>query len=236
MDAPKKQRRQKRMPLNKSKGNMYEFISHTWNPVRGKCPYQCSYCFVSRWGEQKSLHLDEKELRTKLGTGNYIFICSGCDLFHPDVPGEWIAKVIIYSRDQYPYNNYLWHTKNPARFLTIPVWQFPPSSTFCTTIETNRIYKDISKAPPPLERSLALEKFKSKKMVTIEPIMDFDLIPFVELLRRCTPFQVNIGADSGNNGLPEPSPEKIQELITVLSRYTEVYKKPNLKRILEANL
>jgi DNA repair photolyase len=34
------------MPLNPSKGNMYPFVTHTWNPIRGKCPHDCSYCYM----------------------------------------------------------------------------------------------------------------------------------------------------------------------------------------------
>ena len=32
------------MPLNKTKGDMYDFITHTWNPIRGRCLHDCSYC------------------------------------------------------------------------------------------------------------------------------------------------------------------------------------------------
>lgn len=31
------------MPLNKSTGNMYKFITHTWNTIKGECPHGCSY-------------------------------------------------------------------------------------------------------------------------------------------------------------------------------------------------
>ena len=72
----------------KSKSNMYRFIDERWNPVKGRCPFDCSYCYVKRWGNtQKPLHLDVKELRRDLGRDKFIFVCSGCDLFHPDVPG-----------------------------------------------------------------------------------------------------------------------------------------------------
>src|SRR3990167_1900105 len=30
--------------LNKQKGNMYGFVTHTWNPIKGKCSHNCSYC------------------------------------------------------------------------------------------------------------------------------------------------------------------------------------------------
>jgi hypothetical protein len=44
-----------------------------------------------------------------------------------------------------------------------------------------------------------------KKMITIEPIMDFNLDRFSQMLIEAAPARVNIGADSGRNGLPEPS-------------------------------
>lgn len=35
------------MGLNKSKGNMYEFITDTYNIVKGACDFGCSYCYMS---------------------------------------------------------------------------------------------------------------------------------------------------------------------------------------------
>ena len=70
------------------------------------------------------------------------------------------------------------------------------------------------------------------RYVTIEPIIDFDLAPLVELIRRCEPEQVNIGADSGNNHLPEPSSEKILALIDELKKFTTIANKRNLTRII----
>ncbi|MFX1295603.1 MAG: hypothetical protein ACFFD2_12230, partial [Promethearchaeota archaeon] len=69
--------------------------------------------------------------------------------------------------------------------------------------------------------------------ITIEPIMDFDLNKFVQLIKVSYPKQINIGADSGNNHLPEPSKEKILELISELKKFTIVHKKKNLNRLLK---
>ena len=33
--------------LKKTNGNMYEFITHTWNTVAGKCPHDCKYCYAN---------------------------------------------------------------------------------------------------------------------------------------------------------------------------------------------
>ncbi len=40
------------MPLNETKGNMYGFVTHTWNPVKGICPHNCSYCYMRKWWPQ----------------------------------------------------------------------------------------------------------------------------------------------------------------------------------------
>jgi protein gp37 len=221
------------MALKKSTGDMYTFITHTWNPVKGCCPYDCSYCYVkrafNRYGnEQKPLHLDEKELKTGLGAGNFIFVCSGCDLFHPDVPDVWIIEAIKRAESAID-NKYLWHTKNPERAVE---FYFPPQSTLCVTIESDMFHPGISKAPRPFDRVSVLKKWEGNRMITIEPIMDFNVIKFADMIFSCGPAQVNIGADSGNNHLPEPPKEKIIRLIAELGKFTKVVEKKNLRRLM----
>jgi protein gp37 len=48
---------------------------------------------MKRWGEQKPIHLDEREMKTDLGSGNFIFVGSSCDMFAEDVPQDWIEKI-----------------------------------------------------------------------------------------------------------------------------------------------
>jgi hypothetical protein len=210
---------------------MYTFVTDRWNPVRGECPYKCAYCYVKRWGRvQKPLYLNEKVLLSPLGSGKYYFICSGCDLFHPDVPEEWIAAV----RKQtmlYPDNKYLWHTKNPQRLVELI--EPGPNDIACVTIESNKGYPCITKAPLPIERITYLSKWEGKRMITVEPVMDFDLDIFTGMILEAEPVQVNIGADSGGHGLAEPPPSKIEMLIENLERYTNVHRKANLDRILK---
>ena len=80
-----------------------------------------------------------------------------------------------------------------------------------------------------------LEWFDSpiKKFITIEPIMDFDLPEMVKLIKTCNPVQVNIGADSGHNNLPEPPKEKILQLIEELQKFTVIANKKNLERLIK---
>lgn len=217
------------MALKKQKGNMYEFVSHMWSPIKGKCSHDCSYCYMKKWGPQKPLHIDEKDLETNLGEGNFIFVGHTIDLFAEDVPAEWIAQV-LEKCNSYD-NRYLFQTKNPKR-LYLQYWKIPDNSLIGTTIETNR---DIvqSKAPTVIERAKYLGDLSKhyETMVTIEPIFDFDLEPMVDLIVTANPEWVNIGADSKGHGLSEPSPEKIKELIKTLENETEVKLKSNLRRL-----
>jgi hypothetical protein len=197
------------MPLNKAKGNMYGFITHTWNPIRGECPHDCSYCYMKgirkRFGNPGPIRLVEKELKTNLGKGNFIFVGNTTDMFVADVLVPDVAAVINHVL-KYPNNRYLFQSKNTFN-LGIYEKHLPENSVLCTTIETNREYYPImGEAPLPIMRACYFAYLPAyfEKHVTIEPIMDFDLPEFVKMIKKCAPAQVNIGADSGRNGLPEP--------------------------------
>ena len=70
-------------------------------------------------------------------------------------------------------------------------------------------------------------------MVTIEPILNFDLKEFIEIIKWSDPVQVNIGADSKGHNLIEPSKKKILKLISELEKFTKVHLKENLNRLLK---
>ena len=215
--------------MNISKGNMYGFVTHTWNPIKGKCIHDCRYCYMKVW-KQKPLRLVEKELNEDLGSDNFIFVGSSTDMFAKDVPKEWISKVLAKCRNY--KNTYLFQTKNPMRFNDFKD-EFPISSIFGTTLESNKNHR-VSFAQDVSARAVWLSDFKANsKMVTIEPIMDFDLVPFVIMIKNIKPQWVNIGADSKGHKLLEPSKDKVLELIKELSKFTKVIKKENLKRIME---
>lgn len=223
------------MGLNKSKGNMYEFVTHTWNAIKGECPHGCTYCYMKRWGNLRQIRLDKKEFREfdrdikKYGEGLFIFIGSSCDMFADSIPDEWIQQTLNHCR-KYD-NKYLFQSKNPKGLLNRLNGL---DAVACTTIETNRWYPAIMRfSPHPASRAEALSRFNGTRYVTIEPVMDFDLNPLVDFIELCHPEQVNIGGDSGNNGLPEPSIEKVMALIDELSKFTRVSQKRNLDRLLK---
>jgi len=218
--------------LNKSQGNMYEFVTHTWNILKGRCNHDCRYCFMKRWGSLNPLHFDNSELKTDLGSGNFIFVGSSTDDFAEGVPSEWIIKMLDHC-DKYE-NRYLFQSKNPARileFIAHPVFR---KAVVCTTIETNRFYPEVMKNAPRIEsRVQAMAELAAKGIptyVTCEPLMSFDLKELVSMLEACHPQQVNIGRNSRREiMLPEPSNDEVKALITELGNFTKVEVKKNAK-------
>jgi DNA repair photolyase len=152
-----------------------------------------------------------------------------------DIPYSWIKKVIDYAHG-FGGNQYIFQTKNPKRFITSYFGLSAERDILCTTIETDQYLPEIMRnAPSPFDRLHHLYQMRTRGfriMITIEPIMDFNPGVLLFMLRTIKPMQVNIGADSGNNHLPEPSKEKTLGLITELRKFTKVVEKKNLMRII----
>lgn len=218
--------------MTKSKGNMYSFVDYTWNVIRGRCPHNCQYCFMKRF-PQGELRFAEKEMKTNLGNSNFIFVGSSCDMFAKEVPEEWILKVLEHCSKF--DNKYLFQSKNPYRFIELCGY-LPEKIVLGTTIESDIIHLCMGNTPSPFERALMMRCLKEKgyeTMITIEPILRFNHDTFVKQIKMANPSWINIGADSKNHNLPEPSKEKVLLLIENLSKITEIKKKSNLERLLK---
>lgn len=222
------------MALNKQKGNMYPWVTHTWNVVKGKCPHDCSYCYMKVY-PQKELYFCNSEILTKLGEGNFIFVGSSCDMWAKEIPEVWI-NAILWRCMEDPKNTYLFQSKNPARFREFK-GLFPSNFMLGTTIESNYNLLDSCNAPNVYERMKAMSAINHliPKMVSIEPIMDFDVDILLDWIRQISPKFVSIGADSKGHNLPEPSGEKVRQLIAALKDITEIRCKNNLSRLLNPN-
>jgi len=223
------------------KDNMYSWITKTRNFIGGECPHRCIYCYVNTLKLRKlpeiqkrytgELFLIDKELSKREGKGKTIFVQDCGDLFAEAVLTKWIVKVLEHCRD-YPENQYLFQTKNPKRFNDF-INKFPKGSILATTIESNENYPGLSGAPSQKERSKAMCELKCfPKMISVEPVLDFNLDSFVEMIRKINPKFVSIGADSKGNHLTEPDSAKLRVFINELKKFTEVRIKNNLKRLL----
>lgn len=221
----------------KSKGNMYDWVTHTHTHLGGECPHKCKYCYVqrNRFGVspryQGELRLIEKEFEVPYRKGEVIFIEHMNDMFAEDMPLVFIEKILSHCRRN-SEAEYVFQTKNPENAFS-NIGLFPKKYIIGTTIESNREYPEISNAPTPESRNWGIEKFK-KKFITIEPILDFDVEEFVAMIIIAKPDFINIGADSKHCNLPEPTPEKIKLFIEILQEANiNIRKKSNLERFLK---
>lgn len=214
--------------------DMYEkYEGKTINLVGGGCPWGCSYCYVKSFvfpflkkRYSGKMFLIEESFKKPLGKNKDWFVNSCSDICA--IPKIFMLK-IIKRLNEFPTNTYLLQSKNPKGFLDF-AGLYPPKTIFGTTIETNRdaMARIHSKAPAPSDRKTWIYNMP-RRMVNIEPIMDFDLDVMVRWMRVIRPEYVSIGADSKDHGLPEPTQEKVRALVKELEKFTEVSIKSNLR-------
>lgn len=222
----------------KSKGKMFNIVTSTWNPVTG-CFYNCNYCWArqlaitklsnsKRYSEGFKPMINETEFRSKFVKGDIIFVSDMGDLFGKFVPSDWIRRVLDHT-SKFPEADFLFMTKNPERYQEF-LHCMPENSILGATIETNvdeilQVDK-LSNAPLPSERYNAMKTLDwGKKIISIEPIVDFEVQTFTKWIEDIYPFLVYVGYDNYNCHLREPPLNKTIQLIERISEYTLVIKK-----------
>lgn len=226
------------MSTNKSNGNMFKWIGSTWNPLGGKCQHACAYCSTQKFyypilkekysGPPRAY---ESFMDDYLGQNQTVFVCAQNDLFCENVPEEVVVRIMNYLK-RFPTNKYYFQTKNPGR-MTEFTHLFPVNTIVGTTIESNIWYPEMGNAPDPGERAKWMAGIQIEKYLTIEPIMDFDLHNFLEMIQWINPKQVSIGANTFKKvKLHEPTPKSLHDLIHELRKFTSVVIKENLERLL----
>lgn len=207
----------------------FDVITDTWNPVVG-CLHFCTYCWARRLAETKLKNIEryrdgfkpklvEHELKKKFRK-KFVFVSDMGDLFGDWVPSEWIKKV-IEAINQSPSSYFLFLTKNPKRYYEF-LDLYSENIVLGATIETSRQYQ-VSKAPLTIERYKCMVNLPWKrKLVSIEPIMDFDLEIFVKWIKDIGPVLVHVGYDNYNNNLVEPSLSKTEQLINLVNEFSRV--------------
>lgn len=211
--------------------NMYAGAK-TWNPFVG-CKFDCTYCRPSFRAQAKrrkqncltcydfAPHIHAERLAA-IPAAKIIFVAGSGDIsFCPiDFTRQIIARISQHG-ERCPHKTYYLQSKRPACFGPI-LAELPKNVILVTTLETNRDagYAEISKAPLPSERFRQFRELKyPRKVVTIEPIMDFDLHIFSQWIRELRPEYVWIGFNSrpASVTLPEPSLEKVEALMQGLA-------------------
>jgi len=206
----------------------------TWNPFKG-CEFDCIYCEPSfkricrlynkcKLCKEYIPHTHPERL-DKVPKAKIIFVAGNGDISFcsPEFVEKIIDVIVEHPQNsQHPDRTFYLQSKNPACFRQyIPL--LPSNVILVTTLETNRDegYRKISKAPKPMKRFRDFLNLKwERKVITIEPIMDFDHW-FFDMITYVNPEYVWIGYNSKPKDvqLPEPPLEKTKYLIDKLRAF-----------------
>jgi protein gp37 len=132
-----------------------EWTEATWNPVTGctKVSEGCRNCYALRManrlqamgnpryknGFNVTLHYDLIDLPRSWKKPKKIFVNSMSDLFHKDVPLEFIQQ-IFKTMNETPQHTYQILTKRPERLLELsPFLDFTPNIWVGTSVENERV-------------------------------------------------------------------------------------------------
>lgn len=176
-----------------------------------------------------------KELDKTFRPGEFVFVAPMGDInFCPPEQFDHIMNKIL----AYPQTRFLLQTKHPALFLTRrKAW---PDNVYCgTTIESNRKYI-YNKSATVVARADWLGRLKHPhKLVSIEPIMDFDVPNFLGMINSIKPEIVEVGTDNWHwEALRrfEPPWEKVEALFKGLRECVPtVVEKDGLERLKNGN-
>lgn len=217
--------------MNKQKGkNSIGWCEYTSNPIKGLCPVGCPYCyargFYRRLHWNPKIRLDRKELfaPSKEKKSLRIFIGSTIEMYHPEIPHEWVSEIIAKSYDT-PWHTYLTLTKMPENLkgIEFPEWWWVGVSI--TGKEKNQV-----------ERVLSLsESESSHRFISFEPLLGIIDRTVLELIIAGIVNWVIIGAQT--NPYKPPLRKQVDRVLAcckedTISEATPIFLKDNLSPIM----
>lgn len=158
---------------------------------------------VYPFGFDPTFHRYRMDMPKKLKMGNNIFVGAMSDMFGPWVRDEWIKEILDVCIEN-PIHNYLFLTKNPGRYLDLPIPTEYGNLWFGTTVtretEIDRLF------------SLPLG---CKPFVSFEPLLE-DIHPELHRLSIAPLEWVIIGAETGRKKEKViPKREWIQSIVDI---------------------
>lgn len=222
---------------------MYLDSKKQWNVIVG-CKFHCIYCeksFQAQMKRQKhncikcynyEPHFHEDRLSQTLPKTHgdeFIWCCSSSDIYF--AKKEWMERILERIIEM-PNRTFFFQTKEPSVFYD---YDFPKNVLLGITLESNRFYEAYyDDAPEPYVRFKGFYDITHpRKIITIEPVLEFDFSIFLRWIKKIQPERIYIGFDTKNTvvwnmesdkyeTLCEPSIEKTKSFIRELERFTKV--------------
>lgn len=150
--------------MNRTKIEMYDY---TINPVKGKCPMACSYCYARRmydrfkWNPEIRFEPESMLDLSVVPTGSRVFIGSTIELFHDSIPYEWMEKIFYFVKKA-PWVTSIFLTKCPQNLIK---WSPFPENCLIGATVTNEESADIT------QRYMLKVADYNKTFLSIEPFL-----------------------------------------------------------------
>lgn len=199
-----------------------EWCDETINPLGWGCygpegtaenPKPCTYCYARRMALRGMTkcdlcnkfvphrHPEHLGLLTKWKKPKKIFVQSMGDLFHEDIPDEWVEQV-FNACDAAPQHQYLFLTKNPLRYGDLNDGKgVPDKPNFWYGSTATKEGDKIACVKTPRFR-------RSNFFVSIEPLLqdvqDLSALAYLDW--------VIVGAQTGPGAI-KPKPEWVERII-----------------------
>ena len=212
---------QKRCRMN-GPNNPIKWCDYTWNPVKGKCPVACPYCYARRIYDRlkwdPTVRLDKKELLVpyKLKKPTKIFVGSMIELFG-ELINPWMGDILKVVKGC-PQHTFQFLTKVPNVMCDFTF----PNNCWCGTTITGYTNKTDGQLYP-----LSFVKARIK-FLSVEPLLEpvyFSLFDLKQISWMI------IGAETGNRkGKVKPKEDWIRGAIRQADDCNiPIFMKDNLK-------
>lgn len=169
-----------------------EWTDVTWNPITGCSPVSpgCKNCYAERMAKRLvgrfgypaddpfrvTLHEDKLDEPLRWRKPRKVFVCSMGDLFHEDVPDEWLAA-IWHTMSTSPWHIFLVLTKRPERMYRWVAGRIADGTTWregLTRCPLSNVWLGVSAETQKRadERiPVLLDTPAAKRFVSVEPML-----------------------------------------------------------------
>ncbi len=209
-----------------------EWCDYTINPVKGKCPMACPYCYARRlydrfkWDEKIRLDIPAIQSVHSIKSPSRIFVGSTMELFGEWIPDEYYDYIWGMVKAK-PQHTFIFLTKRPENLAK---WSpFPPNCWVGVSSSDNEMAFNAS-------CNLILVKAKVK-FVSFEPLLGRIGNAVLDLLTDKRGINwVIIGQQTPVSAKTAPKIEWVKEIVEVADKAgIPVFLKNNLSALLETN-
>jgi len=200
-----------------------EWCGYTVNPVKGKCPMACPYCYARRmydrfkWNPEARYDHDWWQSLRRIKAGNKIFVGSTFELFHDSI-SDWLHPIFKWVRT---FNDltFIFLTKCPQNLIKFS--PFPENCWVGVTATTARGFGNALQYMPDVKSEV--------KFVSFEPLLER-----IRVTERLDDFQwLIIGQQTPVSKKTEPKIEWVREIVEAADKAgVKVFLKNNLKPLL----